>query len=63
MEKVIVFIKIRVLFRPEISALGVYFNFDNELMRPPKYPSYPSSNILGGRSGPFSLHLSHQDSD
>ena len=40
-EKGSVFIKIRVLFGPEISALGVYFNFDNERMRPPKYPSAP----------------------
>ena len=40
-EKVSVFIKIRVLFWPEISALGVFFNFDNERMRPPKYPSAP----------------------
>ena len=35
------FIKIRVLFWPEISALGVFFNFDNERMHPPKYPSAP----------------------
>ena len=35
------FIKIRVLFWPEISALGVFFNFDNERMHPPKYPSDP----------------------
>ena len=41
MEKVSVFIKIRVLFWPEISALGVLFNFDNERMRPPKYSSAP----------------------
>ena len=41
MEKVSVFIKIRVLFWTEISALGVFFNFDNERMRPPKYPSAP----------------------
>ena len=41
MQKVSVFIKIRVLFWPEISALGVFFNFDNERMRPPKYPSAP----------------------
>ena len=41
MEKVNVFIKIRVLFWPEISALGVFFNFDNERRRPPKYPSAP----------------------
>ena len=33
-EKVSVFIKVRVLFWPEISALGVFFNFDNERMRP-----------------------------
>ena len=41
MEKFSAFIKIRVLFWPEISALGVFFNFDNERMRPPKYPSAP----------------------
>ena len=35
LEKVSVFIKIRVLFWPEISALGVFFNFDNECMRHP----------------------------
>ena len=29
------------LFWPEISALGVFFNFDNERMRPPKYQSAP----------------------
>ena len=40
-EKIRRFIKIRVLFWPEISALGVFFNFDNERMRPPKYPSAP----------------------
>ena len=33
------YIKIRALFWPEVSALGVFFNFDNECMRPPKYPS------------------------
>ena len=41
------YIKIRVLFWQEISALGVFFNFDNERMRPPKYPSDPP--------GPFFL--------
>ena len=30
-----------VLFWPDISALGVFFNFDNERMHPPKYPSAP----------------------
>ena len=40
------FIKIRVLFWPEISALGVFFNFDNERMHPPKYPSAPPGTIL-----------------
>ena len=29
------------IFWPEISALGVFSNFDNECMRPPKYPSAP----------------------
>ena len=46
MKKVSVFIKIRVLFWPEISALGVFFNFDNERMRPPKYPSAPTGNCI-----------------
>ena len=32
MEKVSVFFKIRVLFWPEISALGVFSNFNNERM-------------------------------
>ena len=41
MGKIRVSIKIRVLFWPEISALGVLFNFDNERMHPPKYPSAP----------------------
>ena len=40
-EKVSVFTKIRVLFWSEISALGVFFYFDNERMRPPEYPSAP----------------------
>ena len=31
----------KVLYWPEISALGVFLNFDNERMRPPKYPSAP----------------------
>ena len=35
------FFKIRVLFWPEISALGVFLNFDNERMHPPKYVSDP----------------------
>ena len=35
------FLKIRVLFWPEISALGVFLNFDNERMHPPKYLSDP----------------------
>ena len=35
LEKVSVFIMIGVLFWPEISAIGVFFNFEkNELMRP-----------------------------
>ena len=29
------------LFWLEISAYGVFFNFDNERMHPPKYPSDP----------------------
>ena len=48
------FIKIRVLFWPEISALGVFFNFDNERMHPPKYPSDPPG-IMVGLSGQFSF--------
>ena len=46
MEKVSVFIKIRVLFWPEISALGVFLNFDNKRMRPPKYPSQESKSLV-----------------
>ena len=41
MEKASVFTKIWVLFWPEIFALGVFLNFDNERMRPPKYQSAP----------------------
>ena len=37
LEKVSVFIRIRVLFWP----LGVFFNFDNKRMYPPKYRSAP----------------------
>ena len=51
MEKVSVFIKIRVLFWPEISALGVLFNFDNERMRPPKYSSAPPGMVLSAAFG------------
>ena len=35
------FIKVRVLFWPEISAIGVFLYFDNERMRPSKYQSPP----------------------
>ena len=35
------FLKIRVLFWPEISVIGVFLNFDNERMHPPKYLSDP----------------------
>ena len=45
MEKNQRFIEIRVLFWPEISALGVFFNFDNERMHPPKYLSDPPGEI------------------
>ena len=41
MEEVSVFIKIRVLFWPQISALGVFLNFDNGPMRPSLYLSAP----------------------
>ena len=37
LEKVSVFVKLRVLFWPEISALGVFLDFDNERMGPPLY--------------------------
>ena len=54
MKKVSVFIKIRVLFWPEISALGVFFNFDNERMSPPKYPSAPPPRAFNNpKSGYF----------
>ena len=57
MEKVSVFIKIRGFFWPEISALGVFFNFDNERMRPPKYPSAPPGSHI------FCTHSSQEDVD
>ena len=41
MEKVSVFIEMRVLFWQEISALGVFLIIDNKRMRPPNYPSAP----------------------
>ena len=46
--KVSVFIKIRVLFWSEISALGVFLNFDNERMRPlnTKVPPGTSPHII-----------------
>ena len=34
-KKVRVFLKLRVLFWPEISAYGVFLNFDNERMHMP----------------------------
>ena len=45
LEKVSVVIKIRVHFWPEISALGVFLNFDNKRMRSPKYLSAPTPPI------------------
>ena len=33
------FFKIRLLFWPEISALGAFLNFENERVYPPKYVS------------------------
>ena len=45
----IFFITIRVLLWPEISALGVFLNFDNECMRPLNTivpPTPPPGNIL-----------------
>ena len=33
------------LFWPEISALGVFFNFDNKRMHPPKYLSDPPGSV------------------
>ena len=40
--KVSVSFKLRVLFCPKISALGLFLNFDNERMYPPpKYLSAP----------------------
>ena len=49
MEKVSVFIKIRVLFWREISALGVFFNFDNERMRPLNTQVPPPGAVGVGR--------------
>ena len=51
MENVSVFIRIRVLFWPEISALRVFFNFDNERLRPPKYQSAPPPPTVTKRLG------------
>ena len=48
------FIKIRVLFWPEISALGVFLNFDNERMRPLNTqvpPPPPPPPGIGGAMG------------
>ena len=42
------------LFWPEISALGVFFNFDNERMHLPKYPSAPPPPPPG-------IHALHHD--
>ena len=42
------FIKIRVLFGPEISALGVFLNFDNERMHPPLFLSPPPPRAHNG---------------
>ena len=36
------FLKIRVLFWPGTSALGVSLNFENERMQPSKYQSDPT---------------------
>ena len=36
-----VFLLEKLIFWPEISALRVFLNFDNERMRPPKYQSAP----------------------
>ena len=60
-EKVSVFIKIRVLFWPEIRALGVFFNFDNERMRPPEYPSAPrdmSWYLPWSMTAAYEMHIS-----
>ena len=35
------FKRIRVIFWPEIGTLGVFLNFDNERMYPPKYLNTP----------------------
>ena len=52
LEKVSVFIKIRVLFWPEISALGVFLNFDNERMPPTSILRVWGLNIRrGGKEG------------
>ena len=51
MENISVLLKIRVLFWPEISALGVFFNVNNERMRPlitqvPQFMPEGRSNVL-----------------
>ena len=39
------FLKIRLIFWPEISALGLFLKSDNERMYPPKYLSAPRDLI------------------
>ena len=46
------------LFWPEISALGVFLNFDNERMRPPKCPSDPPG--VYGQDVSDKLAISHE---
>ena len=45
------------LFWPEISALGVFFYFDNERMRPPEYPSAPAGDMIACHSTPLRKKL------
>ena len=46
LEKVSVFFKIRVLFWPEINALGVFLNFYIKCMYPTKYQSFIHGNFI-----------------
>ena len=59
LEKVSGIFKIRVLFWPEISALGVRFNFDNGRMYPPKYLSAPPppGMVLWIAVGPLNFYI------
>ena len=68
------FFKNKGAFWPEISALGVFCNFDNERMHPPKYLSDPPGDLnsymcpvavrwlcVNANGGKHSIHFCHKD--